>query len=161
MNGFRIGLRHIDKRAHLPGLGDAKQHSVAFVYQRSGIDVTQRNDSGKRRPDGLIAFQFPQARQVGLGCRHIAIGRSNCFLQRLHVSLLGCPLRLVNVIFLSRYCTTRHQVLPSFGGNARQVLIAAALIQRGLGLLDRASGLLRSGLGLQNLLIELRGFNLR
>jgi len=78
----------------------------------------------------------------------------------LHIGLLGSPLRLVGIVLLTRNHALLGQVLPALGRHARQVLVAAALLEGGFGLLDGAVGLDRRWLGLADLLDEFGGFDL-
>ena len=79
--------------------------------------------------------------------------------ERLHVGLLRGVLRLRVVVILFGDYATAQQVAHAAGGEARQVLIGAALLDGGFGLLHVALRLIDGGVGLQDLLIEFRGFD--
>ena len=76
-----------------------------------------------------------------------------------HVGLLRGVLRLRVVVVLFGDDSAAEQVGHAAGSEARQVFIGAALLDGGFGLLHAALDLIDGGVGLQNLLIEFRGFD--
>src|ERR1019366_1896413 len=132
---------------------------IALVDQHPLIHVAQRDDAGKRRAHGLVRQQVVEPGHVGLHGGGIVTGGRHGLFEGLHIGLLGSPLGLVGVVLLARNHAFLGQVFPALGGDARQVLIAAALLERGLGLLDGAVGLVDGGLGLANLLVQFGSFD--
>ena len=159
LHGFGVGLREVDVRAQGSGLRDTVQERAAFVDQRAGIDVAQGNYAVKRRAHGLIGLDLIQPGEVGLGRGDGTAHRGGGLDQRFYIGLLRGILSLRVVIILFGDHAAAQQVGHAPGGEARQVFIGAALLDSRFGLLHAALGLIDGGVGLENLLIEFRGFD--
>ena len=159
LHGLRVGLREVDVGAQGSGLRDAEEQRAALVDQRAGVHIAQGDHAVEGRAHGLIGLDLIQPGEVGFGGGDGAAHGGGGLAERLHVGLLRGVLRLRVVVILFGDDSAAQQVGHAAGGEARQVLIGAALLDGRFGLLHAALDLIDGGVGLQDLLIEFRGFD--
>ena len=78
----------------------------------------------------------------------------------MHIGGLGVELGLVGIVLLAGNGAAGEQVGPSPGGDLRERLVGAALLETGAGLLDGGASLQHGRARLLNLLIEFGRFDL-
>ena len=128
--------------AQCPCLGDAEQHRVARVHERSDVDVAQGDHSRERRLHYSVALHFIHVGDVGLGLCDAAALRGHGLLERLHRRLLRLILRLILIVFLASKQSPRATTLaPPLGRDARQFRVRLALLEIGLSLIERLRAL--------------------
>ena len=162
LHRFGLGLRQVDVDAQRAGLGDAEEQRAAFVDQRSGIHVAQRDHAIEGRAHGLVRLHLIEAREVGLGGGDVAARGGGGLFQRLHVGLLRGVLRLGGIVVLLGDHAARQQVAscgrrsPWPGSHWRAPV---EWRRRPAARCSWPASI--SALRLQNLLIEFRSFDLR
>jgi len=87
------------------------EQRVALVDERPRIHIAQRDDARKRRAHGLVCQKIVEPRHVRLHRGSIVSRRRHGLFERIHVGLLGSPLRLVGVVLLARNHALLGQVL--------------------------------------------------
>ena len=157
VHGIGFALGHVQVDAQPPGLRHAEKQRAAVVHQRAHIHVAYGHDAVERRPHGKVPEQIVQAGEVGLGGGQVLARSVHRHDEGLHVGRLGGRLGLIGIVVLAGDDPLAEQVVKALGGDLGQVFVGASLFQVGLGLLDGGRSLLDGSLGLEDLLVQIRG----
>ena len=159
LHGVRFTLRKVDVGAQGSGLRHAKEQGAAFVDQRAGVHIAQCDHTIEGSAHGLIGLDLIQAGEIRFGGADAAAHGGGGLPEGVHVGLLRGVLCLRVVVILFGNHAAAQQIAHAAGREAREVLVGASLLNGGFGLLHTALGLFDGGIGLQDLLIEFRGFD--